>query len=214
MTRGSLNDFVPCEVIGAAIHADRNSLNRLFEPKLLELRRRPELLSILGSDLLEDISGFCAEVAALELDATKANMRGCFLMNYEAALLHEQHQSAASVALSAAVAEQLVEELFYREGIVGSEKAKERTRSATISKRRFKDMRAGERILFLQEQKVLQPFLAERLEQGRQTRNNLMHKGRPVLPRDAGSYLTALRDLWALFLSSEFSLISTLPYRL
>ena len=110
----------------------------------------------------------------------------------------------ARAQLEDPVAEQLVEELFYREGIVGSEKAKERTRSATISKRRFKDMRAGERILFLQEQKVLQPFLAERLEQGRQTRNNLMHKGRPVLPRDAGSYLTALRDLWALFLSSEF----------
>jgi len=132
------------------------------------------------------------------------------LMNYQAAILHNEQHAAASIALNFAVTEALVNEIFYSYGLVGTRTAQAfatRPHSVTkVSGNVFRDMTAEQKIDALTAGKLIDAHLDQRLKEARTARNRLMHRAAVVTVRESGIAQTAIRDLWALLLDHEFEL--------
>lgn len=179
-------------------------------PKIRLVRERPSHVQIMKPEHISDAIQFVAHIAVRESELEEANLQACMVMNYQAAILHNEQHSAASLALNFAVAESLVQEIFLAYGLVGGRTAKSfATRTHTIASipdTRFAKMRLANRINVLLDGKLLDWFLHHRLDQARVLRNKLMHSAAAVSLRQAGDLQTAIRDLWSYFLDRHFEL--------
>ena len=55
-------------------------------------------------------------------------------------------------------------------------------------------------------------YLYQRIESARNKRNNLMHKGAKISPKDSGDCQTIVRDLWGFLIDTPFELIAGWSY--
>lgn len=138
-------------------------------------------------------------------------------MTYQAVVLHSRQHAGASVALTATIAEVLVEELLYSAGFIAGHPATaefaDRSNDERISKNKLKEMRAADRIAHLEKYGVLDKYLTDRLNELRKARNVLMHRGQDARPRQSGNAITAVRDLLLLCTSEKFELNAPWTYR-
>jgi len=151
-------------------------------------------------------------------DFAYADLKSCMLMNYQAAILHNQHQAAASFALNFSVIESLAREIFMIYGFIDGIEAQPFASSQyqiakRISKKSFKNMNLCKVLAMLGDSGLLDDYLYQRLETARKKRNNLMHKGVIVDPRESGEFQSAVRDVWALLINSPFELNAGWAYR-
>jgi hypothetical protein len=138
-------------------------------------------------------------------------------MNYQAAILHNQQHATASLAINVAVAECLIKEIFYAYGLVGDRKPLPfATLSHTVehvSNTQFRKMGLSDQLQTLREGNLISSHLFERMDAARLVRNNLMHTGHLVTPRQSGECQTVVRDLWAFLIDQPFELNSGWTYR-
>lgn len=160
---------------------------------------------------LEDLCAFFADLAFREDKFQSTALRDCMQMNCQAAMLHNQQQAAASVALSCAVTEALIDEIFYIYGLVGKSTRQDfatKTHNVQpISKRKFSDLRLRDKLDRLKDGGLIDDFLFLRMTAGRKLRNSIMHKAEPISPSQSGDMLTVVRDLWAYLLEHPFELL-------
>ncbi|MFX4226418.1 MAG: hypothetical protein ACFHHU_00585 [Porticoccaceae bacterium] len=185
--------------------------NELISPKIHYAQTKQSHIQIISPTELTQIKDFIAHLAKRKEAFEFADLQTCMVMNYQAAILHNEQHSAASVALNFVVAEALVNEIFYAYGLVGAGNQKDfasREHSVEgISGRKFKDLRADTKISVLVEGKLIHSYLGERLQKMRQARNNLMHRACAVTVNDSGEAQTVVRDLWELLLDHKFELM-------
>lgn len=172
----------------------------------------PDLIRIVTPDELNEAVAFFSHIAEREDEFEFADLRACMLMNYQAAILHRDQQSAASLALNFSVAEALVEEIFLAYGIVGDRDPKafaQRDHAVSrISNRTFSNWRMGHRISALFDGALIEWNLHNRLDEARRLRNDLMHNAAAVGVTQSGTMQSAVRDLWSYLIDGPFELAS------
>lgn len=182
----------------------------LFAPKIQVVRESPQRVQIIPSEEINQAIAFVRHAASRESELEYANLQTCMVMNYQAAILHGGQHAAASLALSFAVCEALIHEIFLAYGIVGSRAVKPfatRTHNvAPLTNGAFDKTRLGERLGKLADGGLLDSYLRQRLDDARILRNNMMHRAAGVAVRESGTLLTAVRDLWSYVLDEEFEL--------
>jgi len=181
-----------------------------LEPKIRLVREKPKNIQIVTPEQIGEACKFVAHLAVRETELESVNLQACMVMNYQAAILHSEQHSAASLALNFAVAESLVKEIFLAYGLVGSRAPKHfatRPHSVpNVSEGRFSKTVLADRLGALHDGKLLDWFLHSRLDQARVLRNALMHSAAAVTVRESGEMQTTVRDLWAYFLDVPFEL--------
>lgn len=192
--------------------------DQLIGTKILSLNAGKLKHRILEKTAIDDGISYIKHLLQRHQEFTYADLQSCMLMNYQAAILHNQHQAAASFALNFSVIESLVREVFLAYGFVdGIEAHKFATSSCKIvhkvSKKTFKNMKLYKVLEMLGESGLLDTYLYQRLEDARKERNDLMHKGVVLDPRESGGLQSAVRDIWALLIDSPFELNAGWAYR-
>ena len=139
-----------------------------------------------------------------------ADLKSCMVMNYQAAILHNQQHAGASLALNFSVIESLIGEIFHIYGLIQGKTIKpfatQHHQKLMVSKCAFKKMNLENRVKTLNEADLIGDYLRQRLDFVRGKRNKLMHKGERVSPKDSGECQTIVRDLWALCIDTPFEL--------
>ena len=193
-------------------------LDQLIGTKILALRAGRLKHRVLANTAIDDGISYISHLLQRHKEFAYADLQSCMLMNYQAAILHNQQQAAASYALNFSAIESLVRELFLAYGFVDGIGAQHfATRKCNIakkvSKQTFKDMKLSRVLEMVGESGLLDGYLCQRLEDARKKRNNLMHKGVVVDPRESGGLQCIVRDIWALLIDSPFELNAGWAYR-
>jgi hypothetical protein len=190
----------------------------LLNPKIRMARENPKSILIVTPEQITGACEFVAHLAARETELESVNLQACMVMNYQAAILHSEQHSAASLALNFAVAESMVSEIFLAYGLVGSRAPKPFAnrphKISNIPENRFAKMVLAERLKVLHDGKLLDWFLHDRLDRARVLRNALMHSAAAVTVRDSGEMQTTVRDLWAFFIDAPFELNASWSMRI
>ncbi len=191
-------------------------LSVLATTNLMHLRGQPDSYRIPEADL-DDAIAFIVALIAREALFEHADLRSCLVMNYQAAILHNQQHAAGSLALNVALLETLIWEIFLSYGLVGTRTPQPFcTKSHTVtsvSNGQFSKMTLRQRIEALAAGHLIDSYLSQRLERARDLRNDLMHKGQMVSPVASGECQTAVRDVWALLIEAPFELNAGWTYR-
>lgn len=192
--------------------------DEILGPKIRLAQEKPNYIKIVEADEISKLKEFVAHLVDRQSAFSHADLQTCMLMNYQGAILHNEQHSAASVALNFAVAEALMNEIFYAYGLVGTWAAKNfasRPHSvAKVSGNAFGKMTAEQKINALVQGKLIDYYLGQRLKEARQVRNHLMHRAAEVTVRESGNAQTAIRDLWSLLLDHEFELVASWSMRI
>jgi len=166
---------------------------------------------------IDDGISYIQHLLRRQHDFEYADLQSCMVMNYQAAILHNQQHAAASLALNFSVIESLAREIFMAYGLVDGSVAKSfatiQHNIAKISRKNFKEMKVYKVIEMLRNGGLLSEYLYQRLENARKKRNNLMHKGVTISPKDSGDCQTIVRDLWELLVDTPFELNAPWSYR-
>ncbi len=166
---------------------------------------------------IDDAISYIQHLLRRQHDFEYADLQSCMVMNYQAAILHNQQHAAASLALNFSVIESLAREIFMAYGLVGGSTAKSFTTKphsiVNISRKTFGDMKFYKVIETLRDGGLLDDYMCQRLENTRKKRNDLMHKGVTISPKDSGDCQTLVRDLWALLVDTPFELNAPWSYR-
>ena len=166
---------------------------------------------------IDDAISFVQHLLQRQHDFEYADLESCMVMNYQAAILHNQQHAAASLALNFSVIESLAREIFMAYGLVDGSVAKpfatKQHNTARISRKIFDRMKFFKVLETLHDGGLLNDYLYERLENARNKRNKLMHKGVTVSPKDSADCQTLVRDLWALLVDTPFELNTPWSYR-
>lgn len=161
---------------------------------------------------------FLGHTSSMEATFQVSDIRSCFVMNYQAAILYNEQHWEASLALNFALSESLINEILFSYGVVGSSiKQPFATKIhsiASLSKNQFRDLTLEAKIDLLYSGGLINKHLSDRLHTARRSRNKLMHKGMRVGPREAGGMQTAVRDLWKYLLEHPFELVAAYSVRM
>ncbi|MFA5110073.1 MAG: hypothetical protein WC443_01570 [Desulfobaccales bacterium] len=145
-----------------------------------------------------------------------ADLQSCMVMNYQAAILHNQQHAAASLALNFSVIESLAWEIFIDYGLVDETTPKpfaiKKHNIAKVSKTTFNKMSISKVIEILYKGNLFNDYFYQRVSNIREKRNKLMHKGAIISPKDSGDCQTIVRDLWAFLIDTPFELIAGWSY--
>ena len=98
-------------------------------------------------------------------------------------------------------------------GRVAKSFAKKQHNIAKVSRKTFNGMKSYKVFKTLHNAGLLNDYLYQRLENARKKRNNLMHKGVTISPKDSGDCQTLVRDLWELLVDTPFELNAPWSYR-
>lgn len=193
-------------------------LDQLIGTKIFVLKAGKLKHRILANTAIDDGISYISHLLKRHKEFAYADLQSCMLMNYQAAILHHQQQAAASFALNFAVVESLAREVFLAYGFIeGSEAQYFATSSCKIankvSKKTFKNMKLSKLMEMLVKSGLLDTYLYQRLEDARKKRNDLMHKGVVLDPRESGDLQSTVRDIWALLIDSPFELNAGWAYR-
>ncbi len=181
-------------------------------PKTRFVTEDPRRVLVIPPDQISAAIAFVAHIAEREDAFEYANLQACVVMNYQAAILHTEQHSAASLALNFAVAEALIHEIFLAYGIVGSRTPRPFATRAhnvpNIPDGQFGRLKLAQRLSMFSDGGLMAPDLYQRLNEARRLRNGLMHSAAAVSASQAGTMQTAVRDLWSYMLGEEFELVS------
>ncbi|MDN5941466.1 MAG: hypothetical protein L0H94_06260 [Nitrospira sp.] len=181
------------------------------------LNNEKQRIDFLEESDIDDAISYVQHVLERRNDFEYADMQSCMVMNYQAAILHNQQHAAASLVLNFSVIESLMREIFMAYGLVANITVKSfATKQHTVSrvsKKTFDDMTAHKVMEALQSGGLLNDYLYQRLDSVRKKRNGLMHKGVMISPRDSGDCQTLVRDLWAFLIDTPFELTAGWSYR-
>jgi hypothetical protein len=165
---------------------------------------------------IDDAISYIQHILQRQNDFEYADLMSCMVMNYQAAILHNQQNAAASLALNFSVIESLAREIFIAYGLVNNSTVKpfasKQHNITTISRRAFNGMRIVNIIETLHQGNLINDYLYQRLETARMKRNNLMHKGATISPKDSGDCQTLVRELWAFLVNTPFELSAGWSY--
>ena len=140
------------------------------------------------------------------------------VMNYQAALLHNQQQAAASLALNFSVIESLIKEIFHAYGIINGTEiksfidTKREYEFTSISKNEFRRMRLVKLIKILNDGGLIDDYGFNRIEKLRKKRNKLMHKGMMISPLESGDAQTLVCNYWSHLVDTPFELNANWSY--
>ena len=192
-------------------------INQAIEGKVNTLNTEKQASDFLAESDIDDAISYVKHVLERSNDFEYADLQSCMVMNYQAAILHNQQHAAASLALNFSVIESLVREIFMAYGLVANRTVKsfatKQHNVPQISKKAFDEMKADEVIKALHSGGLLNGYLYQRLDSVRKKRNGFMHKGVMISPRDSGDCQTLVRDLWAFFIDVPFELTAGWSYR-
>lgn len=193
-------------------------LDQFIGRKILALKAGKLKHRILAKTAIDDGISYVKHLLQRHKEFAYADLKSCILMNYQAAILHNQQQASASFALNFSVIESLAREVLLAYGFVdGIEAQYFATNSCKISnkvsKKTFKNMKLSQVFEMLGGSGLLDSYLYQRLEDARKKRNSLMHKGVVLDPRESGDLQSAVRDIWALLIDSPFELNAGWAYR-
>lgn len=211
-----------------AFHVDygviRYQRSEVFEDyiklKMKQVKSGIQPSCILKGPEIKDAVRYARGLWERQYEFEYADLVSCMVMNYQAAVLHNQQHSAGSLALNFSVLESLIKEIFYFYGLVGNGKVKPYARKkhnvAKVTKRKFNKLSGsiGELVKYLNVGGLIDNPLLGRIEDVRKKRNNLMHKGQPVHPDVSGQCQTVVRDLWEYLIDQPFELNAGWSYRL
>ena len=171
---------------------------------------------LLKDNDIDDAISYTNHLLQRQNDFQHADLQSCMVMNYQAAILHNQQHAAASLALNFSVIESLAREIFMVYGLAKNSTVKPfATKQHNIVKisKKIDGMKIGKVIENLHKCGLFNDYLYQRLEIARNNRNNLMHKGSRISPRDSGDCQTIVRDLWAFLVVTPFELNAGWSYR-
>ncbi|MCX5721923.1 MAG: hypothetical protein NT179_07840 [Nitrospirae bacterium] len=192
-------------------------ISRVIEEKVNALNNGKHLNYFLEESSIDDAISYVRHVLGRQNDFEYADLQSCMVMNYQAAILHNQQHAAASLALNFSVIESLVREIFMAYGLVANSTVKSfATRQHNvpqISKGAFDDMKVSVAVKALHSGGLLDEYLYQRLVSARAKRNELMHKGARISSRDSGECQPLVRDLWAFLIDAPFELVAGWSYR-
>jgi hypothetical protein len=159
-----------------------------------------------------EVKAFLVHLAARQGEFVKASLPSCMLLNYQAAILHHEQQSGASLSLNYAVAEALIDEIYRSYGLTGDASAKTFAKHAHTVQRlgsnEYQKLGTQAKLQRLADGGFLSTFHVHQFEEARDVRNNLVHRAEPAAVRQAGKLQTIVRDLWAPLLDYPFELVS------
>lgn len=213
-----MNDVLAFSPRGQRLVVERTRYTTaVLGPKLNRLTGGPALRFVPPEDLATAIA-FIEQLPSRAAEFAYANLEVCMAMNYQAAILHNAQHAPASLALNFSVAEALVKEIFLCYGLVAGEPRRSfATKSHTIAARSrssFRGMSMATMLPVLESGGLISGYLAQRLQQSRSLRNNLMHGAVAVAVTESGPMQTAVRDLWSLLLDAPFELTAGYTMRL
>jgi hypothetical protein len=186
--------------------------NEVLAPKLRVAREQPSRIRVATPEQLSDIVTFVEHIGHREEEFEEASLQACMVMNYQAAILHNEQHSAASLALNFAVAEALTNELFLAYGIAGGRSPKAFANRAhtvgTMTDAQLSRWRMAEKIKRLADGGLIDWYLRQRLDEARILRNELMHSAAAVTATQSGTMQTVVRDLWGYFVDQPFELVA------
>lgn len=208
-----MDKIIACTPSGSELVVEHSKhTNELLSPKVHLIRQKPNHMKIISPDELAEAIDFVAHVSKREDMFQYADMQACMVMNYQAAILHNEQHAAASLALNFSVAEALIEEIFWAYGIVGDQApksfAKVEHTVPQVSKRQFSKWGLGQKILHLSDGNLIDYYLHHRIDEARKIRNHLMHRAVSVSVTQSGNMQTVVRDLWSHLIDEAFELIS------
>lgn len=182
----------------------------VIAPKVRFAREQPRSVQVVPRDQIAEAVTFMSHIAQREDEFEHANLQACMVMNYQGAILHNEQHSAASLALNFAVAEALINEIFVAYGIAGGRTSKAfATRPntcAAMTDAKLSKLPVIEKIDRLKQGGLIDDYLHQRLQEGRDLRNGLMHSAASVAARQSGTMQTVVRDLWSYLLDQPFEL--------
>tara|TARA_R110002096_G_scaffold50583_6_gene132641 strand:+ start:591 stop:1577 length:987 start_codon:yes stop_codon:yes gene_type:complete len=214
-----MNDILAFSTRGNTIITEKSEFaDRIFYPKIILVRRNPKYVDVIDKSHIEDAIMFLDHIRERQMELEELNIESCIVMNYQAAILHNQQHFSGSLSLNFAVAEALVHEILLAHGLVSSVVRKPFAKTdhniCPISMRKFKDMRFKSRIVLLNDAQLINRYQFCILESARNCRNNLMHGANLVSPRQSGDMQTAVRDLWNHVVDLPFALIASWSMRI
>lgn len=172
---------------------------------------------ILKDDEINDGLSYIQHLLKRQNDFEYADLQSCMVMNYQAAILHNQQHAAASFVLNFSVIESLAREMFTAYGLVDGSHAKSFATKPhnidRISRGAFNRMKSIAIFKTLSDGGLFDAYLHQRLDDSRIKRNNLMHKGVSITPKESGVCQTIVRDLWAFLVDTPFELNAPWSYR-
>lgn len=192
-----------------------NFITQEIQNKLRNKMEKSEII-FASNDEVDDSISYVSHVLSRKKSFEKASIERCMTMNYQAAILHSQQHAAASLLLNFSVIESLILEIIMAYGLVGQSSVKSfATKShnvSRISNRDFKNAPIQRLINRLYEGNLIDYFLFDRIESARKIRNNLLHEGETIDPKDSGNCQTTVRDLWTFLLDAPFELVTGWSY--
>jgi hypothetical protein len=206
------------DIVGNTVSIQWTELiSRAIEGKVNALNNEKQQSDFLEESDIDDAISYVQHVLERQNDFEYADLQSCMVMNYQAAILHNQQHAAASLALNFSVIESLVREIFMAYGLVANSTVKSFATKQhgvpKISKKDFGKMTAKKALEALHSGGLLDDYLYQRLNSVRKKRNGLMHKGVMISPRDSGDCQTLVRDLWAFLIDAPFELTAGWSYR-
>lgn len=214
-----MDEILGFAVSGAQLHIEHSKYAAVvLNPKIRLVREEPARLRIVTDEQRAAALSFLDHIADRQGAFESADLQACMVMNYQAAILHNEQHAAASLALNFSVAEALIDEIFWAYGLLGTASPKQfATRGhtvASVSNTQFAKWKLQNKIELLANGSLITTSLNQRLEVARKLRNGLMHRAAAVTVRQSGEMQTAVRDLWALLLDQPFELAAAWSMRI
>jgi hypothetical protein len=208
-----MDEIIACTPSGTKIITEHSKhFEELITPKIKLVRQKPDHVIVTKAEEITEAIKFVSHIAERENEFESADLQACMVMNYQAAILHNEQHAAGSLALNFSVAEALIDEIFLAYGIVGDLPAKSFAKAShsvpNISKTKFSKMRLAQKILALTDGKLVDFYLAQRLDEARNIRNQLMHRAAIVSVTEAGHMQSVVRDLWSHLIDGPFELLT------
>ncbi|NQU52058.1 MAG: hypothetical protein HQ522_05920 [Bacteroidetes bacterium] len=206
------------DIVGNTVCIQSTKLiSRIIKEKVDTINIEKSQSYFLKDNDIDDAISYIQHLLVRQNDFEYADLQSCMVMNYQAAILHSQQHAAASLVLNFSVIESLVREIFMAYGLVANSTIKsfatKQHSLQKISKKNFVDMKVYKAIETLCAGGLLDDYLYNRLDSARKKRNNLMHKGEIIDPRDSGDCQTLVRDLWTFLIDTPFELNAAWSYR-
>ncbi|GAB3679065.1 hypothetical protein [Salinisphaera aquimarina] len=214
-----MDEILAFTVSGAQLHIEHSKYAAaVLNPKIRLVREEPARMRIVTDEQRAAALSFLDHIADRHSAFESVDLQACMVMNYQAAILHNEQHAAASLALNFSVAEALIDEIFRVYGLLGIATPKPfATRGHTVapvSNTQFARWKLQNKIEALANGKLIATSLNQRLEDARKLRNGLMHRAAAVTVRQSGEMQTTVRDLWTLLLDQPFELAAAWSMRI
>lgn len=197
--------------------SDQDRLMRLLYPKIAAMQSGKDANYRVPQEQLASAFEYVGEAIRRADELKKCDLRECLVMNYQAAVLHERQHFQASLALNFVAIEALIDEVFFSYGLVNGYAPASFcpfTPQSTLSRNKFNDMGGDGKVAHLLSEGIISDYLAQRLNDARKIRNDLMHRGQHVALRESGDCQTVIRDILHLFIEAPFELNAGASYRM